>query len=60
MALCMDGMSCTSVIVPKLDAQLLMLRCPKANVENSLFGILEKVEAIIGTVDGDGKADGNF
>eukprot|EP00957_Ditylum_brightwellii_P105575 8048750-Ditylum_brightwellii.AAC.1 len=47
------------VIVPKLNVQLLMLRCPKANFDNSLFSILEKVEAIIRTVCGDGKAAGN-
>eukprot|EP00957_Ditylum_brightwellii_P077241 5869470-Ditylum_brightwellii.AAC.1 len=44
------------VIVPNLNVQLLMLRCPEANFENSLFSILEKVKAIIGTVGGDGKA----
>ena len=47
------------VIVPKLNVQLLMLRCPDANFENSLFSILEKVEAIIGTACGDGKAAGD-
>jgi hypothetical protein len=36
-----------------------MLRCPNANFENSLFSILEKVEAIIGTAGGNGKAAGN-
>ena len=47
------------VIVPKLNVQLLMLSCPVANFANSLFSILEKVEAIIGTAGGDGKAAGD-
>eukprot|EP00957_Ditylum_brightwellii_P157369 11977247-Ditylum_brightwellii.AAC.1 len=47
-------------IVIKLNMQLLMLKHPDANFENSFFSILEKVEAIIGTAGGNGKAAGHF